>query len=650
MSSIQNRKSDFWTDVLSSMRRIPSYREGIRLSKRDSETVSQAILLNMMIVCDMVPDSTLRSESNIRRWSLETKRLDVRILDQMMKEILLNLRVTEQTSYDCFKHNLTFDNSLVGSFLAPIKDYLVVFLGKPHASAFRVLNQFLSFMTRITLLDFDFQAEALSDYYATEQRLSNLVLDETILNKTKEVIQEWFSGFVLGDLLPKHGPGGVAELGRVSQYEKYQEMKLDDRLLFLINFHGESDVDELWPPDHSFGLNRCAEVVFVPKNLSSMRTICMEPASLMYTQQAAWNTTDKYMRRHPFLKKIIKIKDQTHNRRLAKIGSVSDKYATIDLSAASDSVSWRLVKELFCGTDYLEACYLTRSHEVKLPDGNTISPEKFAPMGSALCFPTECIIFAAVCEAVVRNRGTHGHEIYSVYGDDIVIRKELANDTAMALNALGFLVNTDKSYLSGPFKESCGGEYYHGIDVSPVKIPRNFKGSIMTHREPGLYKCVMAFANTCYNANFRVARNFLIRKYECLPQNLLPLFDDGTKGIASSQPTNFHLRRRMNVALQRIEINHGDVLSVSRKIEAEEKFTEFDNELLLFMWNQLAAMPSLPKVAPWDLDEPRVVRLVSSRVKLTTVRTRCPLDHQFPDFMYNESIVRNHAVQNSWKL
>jgi hypothetical protein len=55
-----------------------------------------------------------------------------------------------------------------------------------------------------------------------------------------------------------------------------------------------------------------------------------------------------------------------------------------------------------------------------------------------------------------------------VFGDDIIVRKDAYDFVTAALELFGFRVNGDKSFNTGNFRESCGGDYYHGFDIRGV--------------------------------------------------------------------------------------------------------------------------------------------------------------------------------------
>jgi hypothetical protein len=88
--------------------------------------------------------------------------------------------------------------------------------------------------------------------------------------------------------------------------------------------------------------------------------------------------------------------------------------------------------------------------------------EKFSSMGNGSTFGLETLIFASLCHAV-------GAKKYLVYGDDIVVDKSVVDGLLPLLDDAGFLVNDRKSFFSGPFRESCGGNYHAGEDITPFR-------------------------------------------------------------------------------------------------------------------------------------------------------------------------------------
>jgi hypothetical protein len=191
----------------------------------------------------------------------------------------------------------------------------------------------------------------------------------------------------------------------------------------------------------------------VPKSYKTHRTIACEPEGNLFLQLAF----DEYAKsRLRFRGQDLR--DQTKNQRLAKEGSITGKYATIDLSMASDclsynTVAWLLPEPWF---RYLSDCR-SRFYHGAFGKGEYA---KFSSMGNGATFSLETLVFCSCAYAV-------GSKEFSVYGDDIIIESELTDDLLRLLSFIGFKVNTEKSFWEGPFRESCGKDYWEGTLVTP---------------------------------------------------------------------------------------------------------------------------------------------------------------------------------------
>lgn len=214
------------------------------------------------------------------------------------------------------------------------------------------------------------------------------------------------------------------------------------------------------------------KITMVPKTAKVHRTIAIEPLLNGYVQKGV----DLHMRDK--LRKIgINLNDQTRNQRLAKLGSEGgfDPLVTIDLSSASDSISIQLVKNLL-PPDWYDFLNAIRSpcYESSYGSGKY---EKFTSMGNGFCFPLETLIFAALIVSVYQDVATRT-PIFSVYGDDIIVHQSAALLLTERLAFCGFKINSDKSFLFGPFRESCGADYFEGVYVRPYTldfIPENYR-------------------------------------------------------------------------------------------------------------------------------------------------------------------------------
>lgn len=205
---------------------------------------------------------------------------------------------------------------------------------------------------------------------------------------------------------------------------------------------------------------------WVPKNYKTDRTIAIEPDWNMFVQKGLGS----YIRRK--LKRVkIDLDDQSVNRFLAAIGSIDGSLATLDLSMASDTLAYRLVEQLL-DPDWFDALQQCRSPVGFYVDNgveNAVIYEKFSSMGNGYTFELESLIFWAIARAVSELVEETDHRLY-VYGDDIVVPRRIAGHVMHYLGQCGFLINPDKSFTSGPFRESCGGHYFEGNDVTPFYV------------------------------------------------------------------------------------------------------------------------------------------------------------------------------------
>jgi hypothetical protein len=201
-----------------------------------------------------------------------------------------------------------------------------------------------------------------------------------------------------------------------------------------------------------------SRILFVPKNAVTRRTICAEPTGNMYLQLAV----DTLIR--PLLKKQgIDLNTQSKNQELALLGSLTGEVDTLDLKGASDCIATAWMK-LFPAA-WAKLITMLRVTHGQLPNGNVVEFSKLSAMGNGYTFVVESLIFSALVYGVAKVNGKSWSEILpftSVYGDDIIVPKDLTYDLVQVLNAVGFLLNEDKSFTFGRIRESCGTDYIDG--------------------------------------------------------------------------------------------------------------------------------------------------------------------------------------------
>lgn len=231
-------------------------------------------------------------------------------------------------------------------------------------------------------------------------------------------------------------------------------------LPYLESMWGRSNVSSSKGLDFVRG-NRFATV---PKTWKTDRAIAIEPAINVFYQLGFGTSIRKRLLANTGWN--LDSAQDTH-RAIARSASLTGEFATLDLSSASDTVSRNLVK-LLLPPRWFEELDALRSPSTFV-DGHWVQLEKFSSMGNGYTFELETIIFAAISSAWLEECG-HGGILGSdlfVFGDDIIVPTETASSLVSVLSFCGFSINKSKSFINGPFRESCGGDYWLGLDVRP---------------------------------------------------------------------------------------------------------------------------------------------------------------------------------------
>lgn len=236
-----------------------------------------------------------------------------------------------------------------------------------------------------------------------------------------------------------------------------------------IPMHMPIDMREFWKtvimPVHN------ARITFVPKNALTERTIAIEPTLNLLLQLGV----------DGFIRKRLKfwgvdIDSQCKNQELARTGSVEwrtrDPFITLDLAAASDSISLALCREVLPPVWYRFLCDL-RTPSGLIGEDLIVNFEKISSMGNGFTFALETALFTAMVYAVEKVVwGKYDASQHAVFGDDIIIRRSLYGHFRVLLYACGFALNTDKSFISGPVRESCGADWLQGEPIRPVHLTK----------------------------------------------------------------------------------------------------------------------------------------------------------------------------------
>lgn len=308
-----------------------------------------------------------------------------------------------------------------------------------------------------------------------------------------------------GPGIPRHGPGTTFFKydTRIAKY-RYLERDVPEALMLrmpeLFRPSGSSDFVDGLPT-----LNVC-RLSCVPKDARGPRLVAPHLASAMWAQQAVLDAIEDMLATEVGLLGThvlyeehrvvsLQLRDQSINRRIACLGSKNPElYATLDLKDASDRISLHLVEFLFKGTTLLEDLKAVRATHVEV-DGECHELHMHAPMGSACCFPVMGMSLWALATATMWTLDCERHvdphaalpskkELYwatkpFVFGDDVIVPTAYIDAIRIIYSVCGLQINERKTFFGHSFRESCGGEYYKGVDISP-RLLKNADTSIVS--------------------------------------------------------------------------------------------------------------------------------------------------------------------------
>lgn len=217
---------------------------------------------------------------------------------------------------------------------------------------------------------------------------------------------------------------------------------------------------------------RVSKTLIVPKDSRGPRLISKEPLHLLKLQMSFFDFMVSYLEKASSNR--INFKSQEINRELARESSVTRKYSTLDLKDASDRVLIKAVRGIFGKSNLINWFIKNARSTHTLVDDELIRLSKVAGMGSGLTFPLLALITYVSVVASVRRRtglslGKIAPFIY-VYGDDLIVPTIWKKFAVLGLESSGLQVNEDKSFSKSHFRESCGGDYFHGDSVAPIRL------------------------------------------------------------------------------------------------------------------------------------------------------------------------------------
>lgn len=211
-------------------------------------------------------------------------------------------------------------------------------------------------------------------------------------------------------------------------------------------------------------------VAFVPKNAKTDRAIAVEPHVNSFLQKGIGSVIRSKLLRIKGVngESQVDLSSQSINQRRARSGSIDGRLATIDLKAASDTISIEIVRELL-PPDWFFLMDVARSQDGLL-DGEWFRYHKFSSMGNGFTFELESLIFWAICASVCDVLSIEAD--VSVYGDDLIVPTDSVALLLESMAFCGFSINKEKSFVTSPFRESCGADFFAGTPVRPFFIKK----------------------------------------------------------------------------------------------------------------------------------------------------------------------------------
>lgn len=222
------------------------------------------------------------------------------------------------------------------------------------------------------------------------------------------------------------------------------------------------DINLFW--DSVFLVVDGSRITTVPKTAETDRTIAIEPLLNVYLQLGVDHVIKAALRKQWG----YDLSQQSRNQIYAEEASVTNKMVTVDLKAASDTISLILCW-LLLPPAWMDLLFDLRSPQGEL-EGETYRFEKISSMGNGFTFALESLIFGALVRCAIKR--TKSVKKSAVYGDDLIVPTTAYPFLQALLSLCGFKVNEDKTFVDGPFRESCGKDFFLGYDVRPVFLKR----------------------------------------------------------------------------------------------------------------------------------------------------------------------------------
>lgn len=400
----------------------------------------------------------------------------MRDYDSLFSDLLSDLALETVVGEDCYLTDSSVDHVSRVSLAASFYKKLCPEGTNKHADE-AALKKFLAINGSLQKGTFDFAAsnEAESCFWDYFREGVATVTDQRPFGQSFDL-----------DFIREHmavGPGASQKADSTSMVTKlcggtlsYTDPELVDLYRAALAGTGSwCEAEMLRAASHGFLRVEGGKLFFAAKNREISRTCCTEPLLNMLIQKAIGAFLEQGLERDFG----INLSTQPDlNRELARVGSLGwegdDPFCTIDLVSASDCMAWCLIQRVIENPVLARAIRISRCQRVVLPDGTKTELSMVSTMGNGFTFPLQTLLFACAVRACYQLMGipmtVRGAKNFAVFGDDIVVRRRAYPFLCRMLAKLGFSVNERKSFSTGPFRESCGHDYFAGTNVRGVYV------------------------------------------------------------------------------------------------------------------------------------------------------------------------------------
>lgn len=346
---------------------------------------------------------------------------------------------------------------------------------------------------------------AVNDRCKTWQLHVETLLDEMLVGTFRKYLHAFFSRkngeplvHSFSSILDEGATGPGASIGAESTdfYTKLFDSCLSTTSNGLYRAYATyTDTYPLWQEAEQFRRKAWGDVSiaagnrlsFVPKDAQTARTICIEPNLNMFYQLGLGRIIEERLRGFFHIDLALQ---PIANRTLAERGSCGNGLVTIDLSSASDSMSYAMMKE-FLPPEIFQWCDILRSKRYSFRSSSG-ELNMLSTMGNGFTFPLQTALFSCVVAAAFEvdsllmrvdtlfvDDQLHPSTNWGVFGDDIICPDIISDKVLRLLHILGFVVNHEKTFTGQfLFRESCGHDFFmshfvRGVYCKTLRKPQN---------------------------------------------------------------------------------------------------------------------------------------------------------------------------------